>query len=304
MWSWHEPPYVIIRDVSGYPYVFPGVYVIARDPVNSDLMYAGTDNTGLCCGFTAPKDGIYRTLDRGETWQYLSRVDPDQRITQIAIHPITPTLIFAGFMQYFPTNVGGVYRSTNEGQNWDSVLPHVWVHDFEIDPSNPNIMYVSGAPATGPWGIYRSVDTGQTWQRISDQALEDLAVHPITSTVLFGARWLSTDPGEGIYQSDNSGATWTQIANLEGQSRILVDQQNPSRMFAFGRSYGGIWKTENGGQSWSSATSNLPDVGYGLTVQSVAIDPTAANGSHAVACDGRFYTRELIHFHFLPLVSR
>lgn len=347
MWSWRQPPYAIVYSY-GYPYVYPGVSVVARDPIHYDTIYVGTSNSGLCCGYVAPQDGIYRSPDKGRTWYYLSKVDPDQVVTQIVIHPITSTIIFAGFQQNYPTDTGGVYRSFDGGENWESVLPNIAVHDIEIAPTDPNRIYVSGAPATAPWGIYRSTNAGQTWERISDQWLNDLAVHPITPTTLFGTL------GD-IYRSDDAGATWTLIANLGQQgpdSQILIDPQNSSRMFAYGGWYNGIWKTENEGQSWNSVVSNLPDVGFGLTIQSAAIDPVdhntiwiglkysgmfvsfdgantwnefttglpfvgrsiygpqcttialAVDGTHAVACDGRFYTRELAHFQFLPFVAR
>lgn len=357
MWSWRQPPYVIVRDsVVGYPYAMPAVVAIALHPEQPDIIYAGTDNSGLCCGIVAPQDGVYKSLNRGQTWEYLTRIDPDQSITQLVVHPISPTIVLAGFRQYFPTKTGGVYRSMDGGQNWDSVLPYVWVHDIEIDPTDPNTIYVSGAPATQPWGIYRSADTGQTWQRISDQWLEDIAVHPITSTILFGARAISTNSVEGIYRSEDSGATWTQVAHLGGQSHILIDQQNPDRMYAYGRTYGDMWKTENAGLSWGMVTTSLPFLieRNTHTIQSAAIDPVdnaiwvglkyggvfvsndgantwtefttglpfvgvsifgpqctgialALGGEHAAACNGRFYTREIItldKFVYLPVVLR
>jgi photosystem II stability/assembly factor-like uncharacterized protein len=351
MWSWRQPPYAIIRDeVAGFPYVFPGVFVIARDPVDSDIIYVDTDNTGLCCGYTAPQDGIYRSLDRGETWQYLSS-DPNNVVQTMVIHPLTPTIMLAGGANYYPP--GGIYRSIDGGSNWVSVLSDKIVYDIEIDPTNPERMYAATCCLSyGTGGIYRSSDSGQTWVKVSDQWLGDIEVHPQLSNVVFGARGFSTSAEEGIYRSDDSGVTWTQIANLGGQSHIIIDQQKPSRMFAFGGSYGSIWKTEDGGQSWTSAASNLPDVGFGLTIQSAAIDPAdnntiwvglkysgmfvstdgantwnefttglpfvgmsnwgpqctaialAANGTHAVTCHGRFYTRELAYFQFLPFIVR
>lgn len=269
-WFWRQPPYVIVSS-GGYPYIRPAVWPIAAHPTNSDVIYAGC--TLADWDIQVYPRGIYRSLDRGMTWEYQGKVDPDEQIEVLLVHPITPTIVLAGFDRTYYQ--AGIYRSEDAGENWISVLPYLIIKDIEVSPRIPQIIYASTlasvAPPSGLAGVYRSNDVGQTWEQVSDFLFQDIEVHPITSTILFGARYYSTNPEEGIYRSDDSGASWTQVASILGISRITFDERHPRRMFAFGD--GHIYRTEDGGESWTDVSSRLPSpLGYKI-VASAAMDP-------------------------------
>ncbi len=79
-------------------------------------------------------------------------------------------------------------------------------------------------------------------------------------------------------------ATWTSLGqSFNGGSRIggrvvclAIDPNNSSNLWA-GSASGGIWKSTNGGSSWTPVTTNLPVLG----VSSILIDPSNSNVIYA-----------------------
>lgn len=79
---------------------------------------------------------------------------------------------------------------------------------------------------------------------------------------------------------------WTQLGpgNIGGRTRaLLIHPTTPSIMYAAGVA-GGVWKTTNGGQSWTALNDLLPN----LAVCSMAFDPTDSNVIYAGTGEGFF----------------
>ncbi|NTU55566.1 MAG: hypothetical protein HGA79_04890 [Anaerolineales bacterium] len=274
-WVWRQTPYAIYFASGGYPYVTPYGLRVTWGGMNSEFLYAANLNSGL--PYYPFADGIYRSSDNGLSWSYLQRADPTETLSILTAHPITPTILFAGFQRTYYQ--AGIYRSIDGGEHWISALPYFQITDIGFDPNNSSTIYAStqasAAPPDMSPGIYKSEDVGETWHKISDSIFSDIEVHPMSSTVLFAATCIS--PPAGIYRSDDSGVSWKLLPNIGGQCHIIIDHQNPNRMFAFGGPYAGIWKTEDGGNAWNRINSNLPDTGFGITILSAAIDPNDNN---------------------------
>ena len=123
-------------------------------------------------------------------------------------------------------------------------------------------MYV--AYATG--GLWKSINHGTTFEPLLEQTcmLGAVDAHP-SGRVLVGSGEVNSSrssyAGDGVYISDNHGATWRH-AGLEGShhiGRVIIDNMNPDRMWvaALGELYsdnfgGAIYRTEDGGQNWES----------------------------------------------------
>ena len=263
-WYWRQPPYIISPGYQGYPYVLPSSEIVLWGGKTNNILFSYTRDDQRDSPYP---EGLYRSYDSGQNWDHLPFNFYDNDFLSLIVHPISPTIMLVGTAN---SNLpGGMYRSSDGGDTWENVLANRIIYDIEVDPSNSNRIYAS----TCCWGgVFRSEDYGQTWNKISDQAIGDIEVHPITPDILFGARYFSTNRDEGIYRSDNAGETWIQIANIGGQSNIIIDSNQPNRMFAFGRSYGGIWRTEDGGVNWVDLSSGLPYIVSSPTVLSAALD--------------------------------
>ncbi len=119
-------------------------------------------------------------------------------------------------------------------------------------------------------------------------ALADLSgasVQAITTTadgdVLYAGLVGGPQP-TGIYRTDDNGRTWQIVSSGPGVAvnALAVHPANDAVLYA-GTSGGAaatthsLWRSVNGGQTWSSFTLGLPADAYGLTpsVSALAVDP-------------------------------
>lgn len=264
-WIWRQPPYVFDEGLYGYVYIWPAAGLTTWGGEHGDKLYVVTNDHEF---ENVPPGGIYTSQDLGRTWAHIPDTD-DTEFTHLVIHPITPTVVLAGIDNAYPP--GGIQRSVDGGENWSSVLPGKAIDDIEIDPNDPRRMYAATCCTEI---IHRSDDTGVTWYPIANQGLDDIEVHPTSANTLFGARSRSTRPDEGIYRSDDFGETWRQIASIVGTPRVIIDDRQPDRMFAFGSER--IYRSEDGGASWQDISDGLPGGIAGRPlVKAAALDPFA-----------------------------
>ncbi|MDT7573196.1 MAG: hypothetical protein QOE05_3370 [Actinomycetota bacterium] len=159
-----------------------------------------------------------------------------------------------------------------------------------------------GAAQGGLWTLNAS--TG-AWTPQGDTlpslAVGALAIAPSDQQVMYlgtGEGALSGDSyfGNGIYRSNDAGATWTQLGPTfvgSSISRITVDASNPNHLYATnirGRggirrttpptngAFFGVWESTNGGSSWVLRKGTQSTNGGGTDVE---IDPTNGNVVYA-----------------------
>ncbi|NOH02331.1 MAG: hypothetical protein HND47_10440 [Chloroflexi bacterium] len=275
-WFMRQPPYEIVYS-NGYPYFIPYIEVVAVGESGPNVIYVGNTDSWLLDETDIPH-GVYRSSDKGASWEYLGKVDDKENIKVLTVHPTKSNIILAGFDRTYYQ--GGVYRSEDSGDTWESVLPYLIVKDIEIDPNDPSIIYATGydsggMPTSIDTGIYKSTDEGKTWVHISDSVFSDIEVRPNQSNILFAARYFSTSPTtEGIYKSEDSGVSWSQILS-PGREHIIINKENPDQMYAFGQTNSfstRVVRTDDGGTTWQNVTSNLPSIISSPEVQSAFFD--------------------------------
>lgn len=128
-------------------------------------------------------------------------------------------------------------------------------------------------------GVWKTTDAGTVWEPIFDHesvaSIGALAVAPSDPKVIYvgtGESDIRSDlaSGDGVYRSDDAGATWTYIGLRDSRqiSRILVDPANPNTVYvgALGHAYGpnnerGVYKSTDGGDHWQRVLDKGPDVG-------------------------------------------
>ncbi len=200
------------------------------------IFYIGFDNGGL-----------WRTSDYGSNWEPLFDREATGSIGAIAVAPSNPNIIYvgtgAGIIRPDLATGNGVYKSTDADRTWthlglDSTLMIAMV---DVDPTNPDRLFVAalGHPY-GPnaeRGIYRSTDGGRTFERVlyKDEYTSgnDVRIDP-------------SNPGT-IY-----AALWQQQQTFWEASTFGPDSTDPGA--------GGIYKSIDGGTTWTRLTEGLPNV--------------------------------------------
>jgi photosystem II stability/assembly factor-like uncharacterized protein len=131
-------------------------------------------------------------------------------------------------------------------------------------PSQPNIFYIGAVDG----GVWKSDDYGRTWNPIFDrhptQSIGAIAVAPSEPKIIYvasgeGLQRPDLSVGDGIYKTEDGGATWTHLGLRDGQQipALVIDPRDPNRLFAavLGHPYGanperGIFRSTDGGATW------------------------------------------------------
>ena len=205
------------------------------------------------------------------------------RIADIAIHPEDPSIMYVG------VGSGGVWKTENAGTTWAPIFDgetSYSIGSVAIDPSEPSTIWVGTGENVGGRhagfgdGIYRSLDGGRTWDNMglrSSEHLSTIVVHPEDSDVVWvaaqGPLW-SSGGERGVYKTTDGGATWVKVlgeGEWTGATDIVMDPRNPDRLYAAtwdrhrtvaaymgGGPGSGLWKSDDGGETWRRLTTGLP----------------------------------------------
>ncbi len=208
------------------------------------------------------------------------------RARALAGVPGHPPLIYVGF------DNGGLWRSSDYGSNWVPLFdaePTGSIGAIGVAPSNPGVVYVgTGAGiirpdlATGD-GMYKSVDAGRTWTHLgldSTQMIAWVDVDPTNPDRLFVAALghpYGPNPERGIFRSTDGGRSFQKVLYKDEYTSgndVRIDPRDPSTVYAalwqqqeafweggaFGGGSGGIFKSTDGGTTWTQLTEGLPQV--------------------------------------------
>jgi len=195
--------------------------------------------------FGATGGGLFKTTDGGVTWLPVTDGQiGSSSVGAVAVAPSDPDIVYIGMGEVqLRANVlqgDGVYRSNDAGQTWR----HLGLDDthaigrIRVDPTDPNRVYVAalGHPfgANPERGIFRTVDGGRTWANVlfrdEQTGAVDLVIDPNNADVLYATLW-------EVYRKP-----WRLWSGGEGS---------------------GLFKSTDGGDSWTELTGN-PGLPSGL----------------------------------------
>ncbi|MBX7043206.1 MAG: hypothetical protein K1X85_09905 [Ignavibacteria bacterium] len=197
-------------------------------------------------------DGLYRSINAGETWTRLATGRCDDVV-------FTPT----GDSAYAIGSGTGYLISVNGGASFFSsaaLSPGTRNH-IAVSRSSPSIMYA--AVYSSNVAVYKSTNSGATFSQIAasqnfngGQAWYDFYVH--VSPFDPNYAYVGT---VDIYRTTNGGTNFTNITNGYGGGNVHVDQHNidfhpsdPNQMLCVND--GGIWKSTNRGTNWTNLNTN------------------------------------------------
>ncbi|OWY23463.1 glycosyl hydrolase [Sphingobacteriales bacterium UPWRP_1] len=239
----------------------------------------------------AASGGVFKSPDRGKTWLSLFDNEVSQAVGSLAIDPQNPAVLYAGTGE---ANAGGgsvtydgtgIYKSTNGGASWfQTGLEETGsIARIAVDPRNPQRLFAAAMGklfANNPQrGLYRSTDGGKSWEKVlylsQATGCVDVAINPQNPKIVYAAMWerirkphLRQYGGNscGIYRSSDGGTTWHKLTNGLpkndlGRIGIAISATNPFVLYAvYANETGnlkGLYKTDNGGNSWHSENYHL-----------------------------------------------
>jgi photosystem II stability/assembly factor-like uncharacterized protein len=221
-------------------------------------------------------NGLFSSRDNGANWNMLSAGLDDRFINTILQSPGNPNIIYVG------TQSGGIYKSVDGGLNWfkaSAGLPAASI-------SGSTVLHAGALPYTP------AIPEDELFREFESQAgdfiaaeIEDIGV-AITS--------LAADPNHpatlylgavnGIYKSDNGGASWS-ASGLEEKPihYVAVDPFQPHVIFAATNgAAGSLFKSSNAGGTWIQADTGLSGIG----LYSLWPDPSRGNVIYAATEKG------------------
>ena len=242
----------------------PGQHVMALavDPDSPAILYAGTQTPaqGDRRGFGGAI--VYRSRSAGEDWEESGAADLFS-VTKLAISSAMPRVVYAG-TGFCPitsfTCFGDLRKSADGGTSWSTIASSGYVLDLVIDPRNPDILYqsiVQRGNCVEPRGCYsaKSIDGGKTWAFVLDPAS--------TGTLYVVSRTLA---GRFVSKSADGGTTWSPADSGLKNAIEKLWMDSSSAKTLYGATFTGLYRSLNGGDSWSATGLILP-------VNDLAFDP-------------------------------
>jgi len=217
-------------------------------------------------------------------------------------------------LAYFGATGGGVWRSTTGGASWENISDGYFggsIGAVAVSVWDPNVIYVGGGEKTvrgnvsHGYGMFKSMDAGQTWESIGltdSHRIPRIRIHPRNPDLVYVAvMGHLSGPNEerGIYRTKDGGETWEKVLYIDdevGFVDLVMDPSNPRVMYASawrvirtpyslesGGPGSGIWKTTDGGDTWSEVTgqdNGLPEGTLGIS--GVSISPVNPRRVYAI----------------------
>ena len=207
------------------------VTAVAGIPGNGATYYMGT-----------PGGGLWKTVDGGVIWTPISDSVPVSSIGAVAVAQSNPNIVYFGTgdvsMVGGSVNMGnGMYKSLDAGKTWQ----HIGLDETEhignmwVDPRNPDVVLVAALGKTysknEQRGVFKTTDGGKSWRKVLYKddvtGAVDLVFAPGNSNIGYAALWEHyTAPG-GRAAIESSG-------------------------------FAGVYKTSDGGETWTQLTEGLP----------------------------------------------
>jgi photosystem II stability/assembly factor-like uncharacterized protein len=257
-----------------------GISGIVINPINPDIMYVLTGDANSSDGsivnqylYRSNSAGVYKSYDGGANWFATAAFDffaASFQGRELIIDPGNPEVLLAATSK-------GLYRTANGGNSW-TPIPNIIglnVWDIKFKPGDPQAVYIAG----NNW-FAKSTNNGISFSPISVSGIStairiSIGVTPNNPNrvVLFTGPMMGTGAFNGIFSSNNSGTNFnllTQTPNLfasyigtpntSDQSNynncITISPLNENEIYVGGLC---VWKSTNGGTTWSQASAYWPD---------------------------------------------
>jgi len=193
---------------------------------------------------------------------------------------------------YMGATGGGVWKTTDYGQTWTNVSDGFFatgsIGAIAVAESNPDVVYVGTGSAAirsnviQGRGVYRSRDAGRTWTFVGLREAGQIGavrVHPSNPDLAYVAALgqpFGPSPERGVFRTTDGGTTWTKVLFVNdrvGVVSLAMNPADPRELYAGAwraerrpwtiisggpASQTGLYKSTDGGDTWSKLGQDLP----------------------------------------------
>ncbi|MFD0960008.1 CBM96 family carbohydrate-binding protein [Paenibacillus chungangensis] len=271
----------------------PGTVDLAISPDNGDLAFvAATAGKPVDLKFPSVYQGIWKTTDRGASWQHVLEL-PYHRYRSGNL------IQFGGMVNgtreiFVASHGGGLFRSLDDGDTWTYVgLSGLRIGDLHVDAAIGRII-----AATEENGVMVSNDHGETWESFN----HNLPTHTINGESFYQAYGIAVNPlnasnwvlaaGDEAYISYNSGVEWQKLPRPSGVPdgkqfiKVLfgpspVTGNHPRLFLVMDKVAYNVRYSDDLGQTWNKLVLDN-SVGFtkeitGYSAEGIVVHPTDPN---------------------------
>ena len=206
------------------------------------------------------------------------------RVADLAVYEADPSIYYVG------TAHSGVWKTTNNGTTFEAQFQDqglMSIGDVTVSQQNPDLVWIGTGESSNrqstSWGngVYKSTDGGATWTHMGladSKHINRIVIDPTNNDRVFvsalGSLW---GPGgdRGIYRTTDGGRTWTAVLTVDedtGGDDLVMHPTNPQVLYATtyqrrrtaccfngGGPGSGLWKSTDGGDTWTRITGGVLD---------------------------------------------
>ncbi len=211
------------------------------------------------------------STDTGKVFHKIPKIEIPKNLnscTAIAISKHKSGCLLYGVNRWEKPSIGsGIIQSFDNGNNpkvvkiFDNGL---YVQALTEDPFHAGVFfaYIDGALSLGS-GVYKSDDYGSTWNKVN------LQLPSYIHTLPHRKNWI---------ESELLPVVFDQPKNVCGANQLLCADTHHENTFYLGEWTEGIFKTNDGGSSWTDISGNLPFKTDSVnTLVDIKCDPKRAN---------------------------
>jgi photosystem II stability/assembly factor-like uncharacterized protein len=256
-------------------------------------------------GAAAQAPGLGEDLFRGYAFRPLGPSLTTGRISDVAVDPGDAST------WYVAASSGGLWKTENRGNTWRPIFDEGGSYslgEVTVDPQNPAVVWLgtgenqSQRSVSFGDGVYKSTDAGATWRRVGledSEHIQRIVIDPRDSDVVYvasqGPLW-SAGGDRGLYRTRDGGASWQRILHVSDDTGItdfVLDAADPDVMYAAsyqrrrrvgqligGGPEAGIFRSRDGGETWTRLRTGLPTVDLGRIA--LAVDARAPGRVYAL----------------------